>query len=70
MRDKLYKTNRKVGFYRFRAFLVAFLFLGISAAALTLPYPYVVQAINAYQAEQKEQAEISEIVEEVDSQFV
>lgn len=46
MKDKLYKTNRKVGFYRLRNALFGVLFLAIVATAFTLPYNSVVKAFN------------------------
>lgn len=63
MRDKLYKTNKKVGFYRARNTLMAIVFLAISAAALTLPYRYVAQAINAYQEKSEDVVLDSVVVE-------
>lgn len=62
MRDKLYKTNKKAGFYRVRSGLLLAFFLLVGAAALTLPYRYVVQAINAYQ--EKKESEQQELVSE------
>lgn len=54
MRDKLYKTNKKVTFYRLRSAFIAIVFIAVGAAALTLPYEYVAQAINAYQEKKEE----------------
>ncbi len=68
MKDKLYKTNKKVGFYRFRAALVALTILTIVGGALTLPYQYVVKAINAYQAERTPEVDVP-LVEEVVGDF-
>ena len=59
MRDKLYKTNKKVGYYRFRAFLIGILLVAIGAAALTIPYPYVAKAINEAQARRAQAEEES-----------
>lgn len=63
MKDKLYKTHKKVGFYRVRNTLLAIVFLAISAAALTLPYRYVAQAINAYQEQAQQEESVSVVVE-------
>ncbi len=68
MKDKLYKTNKKVGFYRFRTALIALAILTIVGGSLTLPYKYVVKAINAYQAENNSEVEpplVTEVVEEL-----
>ena len=62
MRDKLYKTHKKAAFYRVRSGLLLAFFLLVGAAALTLPYRYVVQAINAYQG--KKESEQQELVSE------
>lgn len=64
MKDKLYKTNKKVGFYRLRAALVTLTILTIVGGVFTLPYKYVVKAINAYQAEAAPEVE-APLVEDV-----
>ncbi len=58
MRDKLFKTNRKAGFYRMRRGLLLGFFLILGAAAITFPYRYVVQAINAYQEQRESETEV------------
>lgn len=64
MRDKLYKTNKKAGWYRARSGLFLAFFLIVGAAAITLPYRYVAEAINAYQ-EKKESEPPTSISEEM-----
>lgn len=64
MKDKLYKTNKKVGFYRLRTALLTLTVLTIVGGVLTLPYKYVVTAINAYQAESGPE-EAAPLVEDV-----
>ncbi|OQC11333.1 MAG: hypothetical protein BWX74_00138 [Tenericutes bacterium ADurb.Bin087] len=61
MRDKLYKTNKKVGYYRFRAFLIGILLIAGGAAALTIPYPYVAKAINEAQARRAQAEEAANV---------
>lgn len=64
MKDKLYKTNKKVTFYRLRNAFIAIVSMAVGAALLTLPYRYVAEAINAYQ--EKKDADSSEtFVEDV-----
>lgn len=58
MKDKLVKTNRKASFYRLRNAFLTIVFLAVGAAVLTLPYRYVVEAINAYQ--EKREPAVSE----------
>lgn len=50
MRDKLYKTNRRVTFYRVRSLLIGLLIVAGLTAAVTIPYPYVARAVNEAQA--------------------
>lgn len=50
MKDKLYKTNRKIGFYRARKAVLSIFFLAVAGATLVLPYRFVNQTINELQA--------------------
>ena len=58
MRDKLVKTGHKKGYYRFRAFLFAFLLLAGLGASATLPiyvtYQVSVQAAHAQEEQQED----------------
>ncbi len=64
MRDKLYKTNRKKGFYRVRRVVVGFSFVLLATASLIVPYHYVSAAVLANQNDE----EIVETVDEVNEE--
>lgn len=69
MRDKLYKTNKKVGYYRMRAFLIATLLVAVGAAALTVPYRYVAKAINEAHARRELAEDVAEETLVVDEEL-